>query len=98
MAVAAGGGSTTETPEKPAPQTPAIDIEEEDVPLADAPVVEVEDVEFIMDEDVPLVEWVLDAEDELIAVTGDSNHMAAGFGGMFAALAGMFMLRRKKEN
>ena len=41
---------------------------------------------------------VLGAEDEgIIAGTGDSNHMAAGFGGMLAALAGMFMLRRKKK-
>ena len=42
---------------------------------------------------------VLGAEDEgIIAGTGDNLHAAAGFGGMLAALAGMFMLRRKKEN
>ena len=42
---------------------------------------------------------VLGAEDEgIIAATGDSNHMAGAFGGMVAALAGMFMLRKKKEN
>ena len=71
-----------------------------------------EDIE-ISDEDVPLAElvlgaedeadaeeegMVLGAEDELIAATGDNNHATAGFGGMLAALAGMFMLRRKKEN
>ena len=89
-----GGGSTV-IPDEDVPQ---VDLPDEDVPLADAPVVEGEDVEFIMDEEVPLVEWVLDAEDVSgNPQTGDSNHMAAGFGGMLTALAGMFMLRRKKE-
>ena len=41
---------------------------------------------------------LLDEEEEIVAATGDSNHMAGAFGGMFAALAGMLMLRRKKEN
>ena len=41
---------------------------------------------------------VLGAEDTLIPKTGDNNHMTFGFGGMLAALAGMFMLRKKKEN
>ena len=56
---------------------------------------EVEDVE-IGDEEVPLAD-IPDEEVPLVAKTGDSNHMTAGFGGMLAALAGMFMLRRKKE-
>ena len=41
---------------------------------------------------------VAGAEDELIAATGDNNHAVVGFGGMLAALAGMFMLRKKREN
>ena len=36
-------------------------------------------------------------EDEIIAATSDSNHTVGAAGGMFAALAGMFMLRKKKE-
>ena len=63
----------------------------EEVPMADAPAAEDTD---IADEEVPLA----DAEESIIAETGDSNHMAAGFGGMFAALAGMMMLKRRKEN
>ena len=70
------------------------DIPEEDVPLAG-----VEDpVEDIGESDVPLAEDPMVAgEEEIIAATGDSNHMAAGFGGMLMALAGLFGLR-KKEN
>ena len=90
-----GGGSTV-IPDEDVPQ---VDLPDEDVPLANAPVVEVEDVEFIMDEDVPLVEWVLDAEDVTgIPQTGDSNNMM-GFGSVaLVALAGMFGLRKKKGN
>jgi len=40
--------------------------------------------------------FVNDAEDSIIAETGDSNHMIAGFAGMLAALSGLFMLRKKK--
>ena len=84
------GGGTTEIPEV---DVPLVELPDVDVPLTESPQEDVvagtEDVEEPM---------VLDAEDELIAVTGDNNHMKAGFGGMFAALAGMFMLRKKKEN
>ena len=74
------------------------EIFEEDVPLAATPdeegmVLGAEDVADAEEEPM-----VLGEEEELIAATGDSNHMTAGFGGMLAALAGMFMLRRKKEN
>ena len=41
-------------------------------------------------------ESLLLGEEELVAATGDSNHMATGFGGTLAALVGMFMLKRKK--
>ena len=74
---------------------------EEETPLSDAPVVEGEEVMDIVDEEVPMAEVPLVAgaeEVSVIAQTGDSNHMAAGFGGMFAALAGMFFLRKKKED
>ena len=36
-------------------------------------------------------------EDEIIAATADSNHMAGAGASMFAALAGLFMLGRKKK-
>ena len=58
-------------------EEPPVDIDEEEVPLAEAPM-------------------VAGAEDA--AATGDSNHMAAGFAGMLAALAGMVGLKRRKEN
>ena len=61
-----------------------------------------EELMNIGDDGTPLGDKDLDdsmvaGEEEVIAATGDSNHMTAGFGGMLAALAGMFMLRRKKE-
>ena len=82
-----------------------VNIDENDVPLTDLPGYEieepaVEDIE-IGEEEIPMAEVPLVAADEevsVIAQTGDSNHMAGAFGGMFTALAGMFMLRRKKEN
>ena len=40
---------------------------------------------------------VAGAEDEIIAATADSNHMAGAGASMFAALAGLFMLGRKKK-
>ena len=76
------------------PDVPLADIPDVDVPMADAPEEGVE----IADGDVPLAEAPMVAGAEDAAATGDSNHMAAGFGGMLAALAGMFMLKRKKEN
>lgn len=90
----------TPTPEDPTedPEDPGMTIEDEDVPLADAPV---EDEGIVLGAEDEVEEpMVLGAEEEapLIAATGDSNHMAAGFGGMFAALAGMFFLRKKKED
>ena len=90
-----GGGSNPPGGDTDIPDgdVPLSDIPEEDVPLAD---IGEEDVPLadIGEEEVPLVA----GEEEVIAATGDSNHMTAGFGGMLAALAGMFMLRRKKEN
>ena len=83
----------------PDPEDPGMTIEDEDVPLSNVPgedegmVLGAEDVADAEDEGM-----VLGAEDELIAATGDNNHAAAGFGGMLAALAGMFMLRKKREN
>ena len=88
----------------PKPPTPITDIPEEKVPLIDIPEEDVpqtdggDDIEVIVDEDVPLADLVLGADEEVVAATGDSNNMTAGFGGMLAALAGMFMLRKKKEN
>ena len=83
-----GGGGTTGGGDDP-----GVTIPDEDVPLADigeeeAPLTDIDE------EEVPLVA----GEEEIVAATGDSNHMAAGFGGMFAALAGMLMLRRRKED
>jgi len=97
--------NTEENGEKPGEENEQIEIDENDVPLTDLPGFdfdedpEVEDIE-IGDEDVPMADApvIADAEDSVIAETGDSNHMAAGFGGMFAALAGMMMLRKRKEN
>ena len=65
--------------------------------MADLPVLE-EDGVVLGAEDVAEEDPMVLGEEEIIAATGDSNHMEAGFGGMLAALAGMFMLRRKKEN
>ena len=65
-------------------EEPPVDIDEEDVPLADAP----------GESEEPMVA----GEEEIVAATGDSNHMAAGFAGMLAALAGMVGLKRRKEN
>ncbi|MBQ2924858.1 MAG: Cys-Gln thioester bond-forming surface protein, partial [Anaerotignum sp.] len=86
-----GGGGDNPGGNTPDPET---DIPEEDVPLAG-----VEDpVEDIGESDVPLAEDPMVAgEEEIVAATGDSNHMTAGFGGMLMALAGLFGLR-KKEN
>ena len=103
-----GGGSDPKDPTPdpkdpnptPDPKDPGMTIPEEDVPLAgvDEPLEDIADGDVpladIPEEEVPLVA----GEEEVIAATGDNNHMAAGFGGMLAALAGMFMLRRKKEN
>ncbi|MBQ2880051.1 MAG: LPXTG cell wall anchor domain-containing protein, partial [Anaerotignum sp.] len=77
-----------EVEEEPAVED--ITIGDEEVPLADAPAAEDTD---IADEEVPLA----DAEESIIAETGDSNHMTAGFAGMLAALAGLFGLRRKEN-
>ena len=86
-----GGGNTV------------IEIPDEDVPLTDMPGVDitVDDEELILGAEDEVAEEegvVLGAEDTLIPKTGDNNHMTFGFGGMLAALAGMFMLRKKKEN
>ena len=96
---------------KKKPDVLTLDILGEEVPLANLELVDEPMIEEVVigDEEVPLVAgaedvaeedgMVLGAEDEgIIAATGDSNYMTAGFGGMLAALAGMFMLRRKKEN
>ena len=97
-----GNNNKKEDKEKDKGKEEQVVINEEDVPLTDFPGFEieepvVEDIE-IGEEEVPMAEAPLVAgEEEIIAATGDSNHMTAGFGGMFAALAGMFMLRRKKE-
>jgi len=100
-----GGGKDPETPKDPEdpkdPKHPGDpgnpedfeDIGDNDVPLAG---VDPEEPVDISDEDVPLA--AADEEVSVIAETGDSNHMTGAFGGMFAALAGMFMLRKKKEN
>ena len=64
--------------------------------LVDEPMIE---EVTIGDDDVPKADMEIPEEEVfLVAKTGDSNHMAGAFGGMFAALAGMFMLRRKKED
>ena len=105
-----GGGSDPKDPEDPKdptdPEDPT-DIPEDDVPLSDTPGADEEAME-IGDEEVPLAAaplvagaeedpMVLGDEEELIAATGDDNHVM-GFGAMaLAALAGMFGLR-KKEN
>ena len=100
-----GGGKDPETPKDPEdpkdPKDPGDpgdpehfeDIGDNDVPLAG---VDPEEPVDIGDEEVPLA--AADEEVSVIAETGDSNHMTGAFGGMFAALAGMFMLRKKKEN
>lgn len=97
-----GGRKDPETPKDPEdPKDPGDpgdpedfeDISDNDVPLAG---VDPEEPVDIGDEEVPLVAG--EEEVSLIAQTGDSNHMAGAFGGMFAALAGMFCLRRKKED
>ena len=99
-----GGGKDPVDPKDPADSKnpeETINIGEEETPLSDAPVVEGEEVMDIVDEEVPMAEVPLVAgaeEVSVIAQTGDSNHMAGAFGGMFAALAGMFFLRRKKED
>ena len=71
----------SDVPELDDPEEPVVDIAEGDVPMADAP-------------EEPLVAG---EEESIIAETGDSNHMAAGFAGMLAALAGLFGLRRKEN-
>lgn len=98
------GSKKDKDKEKDKEKEKQVEIFEEDVPLADFPGYEigepvVEDVE-IGEEEVPMAEIPLVAGEEVsvIAQTGDSNHMAGAFGGMFAALAGMFFLRRKKED
>ncbi len=85
-----GGNNDNDDEEEDDDDDERIDIFEDDVPLADDP-------GMVLGEEEPMV---LGEEEEpmLIAATGDSNHMTAGFGGMFAALAGMFFLRKKKEN
>ena len=84
--------------EIPEENVPLTELPEEKVPMVDVPFV---DDTVIVDEDVPMSDMpgvVLgDEEVSVIAETGDSNNMTVGFGGMLAALAGMFMLRRKKE-
>ncbi|WP_458408039.1 LPXTG cell wall anchor domain-containing protein, partial [Anaerotignum sp.] len=62
-----------------------------------------EELMDIGDEGAPLGDKELEdpmvlGDDEIIAATGDSNHMTGAFGGMFAALAGMFLLRKRKED
>ena len=89
-----GGGENppdggTDIPDSPVPMT---DIPEPPIPTTDVPGESVD----IVDEEPPLAD-IPEEEVPLVAATGDSNHMTAGFGGMLAALAGMFMLRRKKE-
>ncbi|MBQ2924475.1 MAG: LPXTG cell wall anchor domain-containing protein, partial [Anaerotignum sp.] len=91
------------------PEEPIIEelgeIEEPDVPLTDLPEAPADTEEPVVDiaeGDVPLAdapeEPLVAGEEEIIAETGDSNHMAAGFAGMLAALAGMVGLRRRKED
>ena len=80
---------------------PEIVIDEEDVPLTELPEVTLpleEEGEVLGAEDVVEEEGIVAGEEEIIAATGDNNHMVGAFGGMFAALAGMFLLRKKKEN
>ncbi len=89
-----GGGETTPDPEQkeePTPE-PEIVIDEEEVPLSELPGI-------VLGEEEEPEPMVLGEEEEpvLIAATGDSNHMTGAFGGMFVALAGMFFLRKKKE-
>ena len=101
-----GSSSTEQEPAAGTTEEVIEDISDADVPLTDLPGYEieepvVEDIE-IGDEDVPLTEMVLGAEEEAplvagIPETGDNNQVM-GFGAMaLAALAGMFGLR-KKEN
>jgi len=93
------GGSKNPPTTPPDGDDPTVTIDDEEVPLAgvEEPI-EIEDGDVpladIPEEEVPLVA----GEEEIVAATGDSNHMTAGFGGMFAALAGMFLCRKKKEN
>ena len=83
---------TEPTPEEPTPENPT--PEDPGKVLGDE-----EELMDIGDEGTPKDDMLLlDEEEEIVAATGDSNHMAGAFGGMFAALAGMLMLRRKKEN
>ena len=101
-----GGGSSTggdeleetePTPEEPTPEEPTPENPTPEDPgkvLGDD-----EELLDIGDEGAPKDDMLLlDEEEEIVAATGDSNHMAGAFGGMFAALAGMLMLRKKKEN
>lgn len=100
-----GGDNNTTDPEEPKdskdpkdPKDPGDpehfeDIGDNDVPLAG---IDPEEPVDIGDEEVPLA--AADEEVSVVAETGDNNHMTGAFGGMFAALAGMFMLRRKKED
>ena len=73
------------TPEKPAPEDPGKVAGDE------------EELQDIGDEEAPLDDLLL-GDEEIVAATGDSNNMTAAAGGMFAALAGMLFLRKKKEN
>ena len=60
------------------------------------------DVLDITDENVPKDNMqLLDAEEGMVAgvaETGDSNHLLAAGVAMIAALAGIFLLKKKKEN
>ena len=73
------------TPEKPTPEDPGKVAGDE------------EELQDIGDEEAPLDDLLL-GDEEIVAATGDSNNMTAAAGGMFAALAGMLFLRKKKEN
>ena len=76
---------TDPTPEKPTPEDPGKVAGDE------------EELQDIGDEEAPLDDLLL-GDEEIVAATGDSNNMTAAAGGMFAALAGMLFLRKKKEN
>ena len=100
-----GGGSSNPedpTPDPEEPVTPEEPTEPTDPTNPEDPGKVLGDEEELMDigdEGIPKDDMLLlDEEEEIVAATGDSNHMTGAFGGMFAALAGMFMLRKKKEN
>lgn len=99
-----GGKDPVPTPEDPTdPTDPTTPSDPSDPGDPGDVLGDEEDLMDIGDDGTPLGDKELEdpmllGDEEIIAATGDSNHMTGAFGGMFAALAGMFLLRKKKEN